>query len=112
MALTGRALSSNIDGLITADNLTFSETYPTVSSGRIARIGHLAGFGVKRPYKRLLRRTGDRLELAGSTLSATRSKAAVANKVVVVNGCLLDFPRIPGQKRKIRLAHASGSCLT
>ena len=39
--------------------------------------------------------------MAVSTLSTSRSKAAVAKNVVAVNGCLLDFLRIhpPGQEQ-------------
>ena len=51
--------------------------------------------------------------LAGSTLSDSRSKAAVAKNVVAVNGCLLDFLRThpPGQQRKFKLIAATIACL-
>jgi len=50
------------------------------------------------------------LKLAGSTLSASRSKAAVAKNVVAENGCLLDFLRIhpPGQKLSVRVTEVNG----
>jgi hypothetical protein len=53
--------------------------------------------------------------LAGSTLSASRSKAAVAKNGVAANDSLLVYPRIhtPGQKRSFeRIAANIGNALS
>ena len=56
-------------------------------------IGPLAACEVQQPFRWLLSGIIERQQLAGSTLSAWRSKAAVAKNVVEANGRLLALLR-------------------